>query len=155
MILSIFKNMILCKLPIPKKLQQFLENAMKEFQKKLAEGKDVAFVIRNGSFNHTGSYFSLKDKDNRRDPSKHVYSEKPLYINQSLFIKSKNNVISIASVLSNFNEDISEFVSDFAVGKDGLHTGDNEKYLRLWHEVEWNQIKIDSKNLEDAKDCSS
>lgn len=30
-ILSIFKNMILCKLPIPKKLQQFLENAMKEF----------------------------------------------------------------------------------------------------------------------------
>ena len=30
-ILSIFKNMILCKLPIPKKLQQFLENAMEEF----------------------------------------------------------------------------------------------------------------------------
>ena len=30
-LLSIFKNMILCKLPIPKKLQQFLENAMKEF----------------------------------------------------------------------------------------------------------------------------
>lgn len=30
-ILSIFKNMILCKLPIPKALQQFLENAMKEF----------------------------------------------------------------------------------------------------------------------------
>ena len=29
-ILSIFKNMILCKLPIPKKLQEFLENAMKE-----------------------------------------------------------------------------------------------------------------------------
>lgn len=30
-ILSIFKNMILCKLPIPKKLQEVLENAMKEF----------------------------------------------------------------------------------------------------------------------------
>lgn len=29
-ILSIFKNMILCKLPIPKKLQEFLENAIKE-----------------------------------------------------------------------------------------------------------------------------
>ena len=29
-ILSIFKNMILCKLPIPKKLQEFLENVMKE-----------------------------------------------------------------------------------------------------------------------------
>lgn len=30
-ILSIFKNMILCKLPIPKKLQVYLENIMKEF----------------------------------------------------------------------------------------------------------------------------
>lgn len=30
-ILSIFKNMILCKLPIPKKLQELLENAMQEF----------------------------------------------------------------------------------------------------------------------------
>ena len=30
-ILSVFKNMILCKLPIPKKFQQFLENCMKEF----------------------------------------------------------------------------------------------------------------------------
>ena len=30
-ILSIFKNMILCKLPIPKKLQETLENIMVEF----------------------------------------------------------------------------------------------------------------------------
>ena len=30
-ILSIFKNMILCKMPIPYKLQKFLENIMKQF----------------------------------------------------------------------------------------------------------------------------
>lgn len=30
-VLSIFKNMILCKLPIPAKFQEFLENIMKEF----------------------------------------------------------------------------------------------------------------------------
>lgn len=36
-ILSIFKNMILCKLPIPKKLQLFLENVMKEFTGELKE----------------------------------------------------------------------------------------------------------------------
>lgn len=30
-ILSIFKNMILCKLPIPKKLQSYLEKIMEEF----------------------------------------------------------------------------------------------------------------------------
>ena len=36
-ILSIFKNMILCKLPIPKKLQLFLENVMKEFTGEIKE----------------------------------------------------------------------------------------------------------------------
>lgn len=33
--LSIFKNMILCKLPIPKKLQQFFEKIMEEFTNEL------------------------------------------------------------------------------------------------------------------------
>ena len=36
-ILSIFKNMILCKVPIPKKLQLFLENVMKEFTGEIKE----------------------------------------------------------------------------------------------------------------------
>ena len=36
-ILSIFKNMILCKLPIPKKLQEFLENAIKEMTGEIKE----------------------------------------------------------------------------------------------------------------------
>ena len=36
-ILSIFKNMILCKLPIPKKLQEYLENIMKEFTGEIKE----------------------------------------------------------------------------------------------------------------------
>lgn len=36
-ILSIFKNMILCKLPIPKKLQTYLEKIMKEFTSEIKE----------------------------------------------------------------------------------------------------------------------
>ena len=42
-ILSIFKNMILCKLPIPKKLQVYLENIMKEFTGEIKERR-----IKNG-----------------------------------------------------------------------------------------------------------
>lgn len=38
-ILSIFKNMILCNLPIPRKLQEFLENVMKEFTGEIQEKK--------------------------------------------------------------------------------------------------------------------
>ena len=37
-ILSIFKNMIKCKLPISKKLQVYLENVMKEFTGEIKEG---------------------------------------------------------------------------------------------------------------------
>lgn len=36
-ILSIFKNMIKCRLPIPKKLQVYLENVMKEFTGEIKE----------------------------------------------------------------------------------------------------------------------
>lgn len=36
-ILSIFKNMVLCKLPIPAKFQEFLENIMKEFTAEIKE----------------------------------------------------------------------------------------------------------------------
>lgn len=38
-ILSIFKNMILCKLPIPKKLQNYLEKIMKEFTSEIKESE--------------------------------------------------------------------------------------------------------------------
>lgn len=38
-ILSVFKNMILCNLPIPRKLQEFLENTMKEFTGEIQEKK--------------------------------------------------------------------------------------------------------------------
>lgn len=40
-ILSIFKNMILCKLPIPKKLQVYLENVMEEFTGEIKEKEGV------------------------------------------------------------------------------------------------------------------
>lgn len=39
-ILSIFKNMILCKLPIPSKFQEFLENIMKEFTGEIQEKEE-------------------------------------------------------------------------------------------------------------------
>lgn len=39
-ILSIFKNMIKCKLPIPKKLQKFLENLLNKFTTELKESEE-------------------------------------------------------------------------------------------------------------------
>lgn len=39
--LSIFKNMILCKLPIPRKLQSYLENIMREFTSEIKEKEEL------------------------------------------------------------------------------------------------------------------
>lgn len=38
--LSILKNMVKCKLPIPKKLQKFLENAFNKFTEELKESEE-------------------------------------------------------------------------------------------------------------------
>lgn len=43
--LSIFKNMILCKLPIPKKLQKVLENILKEFTGELDKKQTAEKVV--------------------------------------------------------------------------------------------------------------
>lgn len=50
-ILSIFKNMILCELPIPKKLQKALENIMKEFTNEIHTKDDNVTVIETSNVN--------------------------------------------------------------------------------------------------------
>lgn len=42
-------------------------------------------------------------------------------------------------------------ISDFIEPKVGLQTGDNDRFLRLWWEVDINKIKFNAKSLEDAK----
>ena len=41
-------------------------------------------------------------------------------------------------------------LSDIADVKKGLDTGENEKFLRLWHEVSWGSINISSTNAAEA-----
>ena len=39
-LLSVLKNMVLCKIPIPKKLQNFLNKLLKEFTQEIKEGSE-------------------------------------------------------------------------------------------------------------------
>ena len=48
-ILSIMKNMVLCELPIPKKLQGMLENIMKEFTGELHTKDEKVTVIETSN----------------------------------------------------------------------------------------------------------
>ena len=42
-------------------------------------------------------------------------------------------------------------LGDVAEPKQGIATADNERFLRLWFEVEWNKIGFGYKNNDEAK----
>lgn len=47
--------------------------------------------------------------------------------------------------------EIGEPISNYVTPKQGLATADNNRFLRLWWEVDFNKIKFDATSLEDAK----
>ena len=63
-ILSIFKNMILCELPIPNKLQLALENIMKEFTGELHTKDDNVTVIETGKVQIQTNNTEIKEEEN-------------------------------------------------------------------------------------------
>ena len=63
-ILSVFKNMILCELPIPKKLQKALENIMKEFTGELHTKDDNVTVIETGKVQIQTNNTEIKEEEN-------------------------------------------------------------------------------------------
>lgn len=62
-ILSVFKNMILCELPIPKKLQLALENIMKEFTGELHTKDDNVTVIETGKVQIQTNNTEIKEEE--------------------------------------------------------------------------------------------
>ena len=63
-ILSVFKNMILCELPIPNKLQLALENIMKEFTGELHTKDDNVTVIETGKVQIQTNNTEIKEEEN-------------------------------------------------------------------------------------------
>lgn len=110
----------------------------------------VATVTRNSDADIEGSYFSLKDKDNRKDVNKDILTMKPEYISRKHFLNIPSCIISLkisqeASAHLNQNK-----LADFVIGRDGLHTGGNENYVRLWHEVENKKTNFNAIDNNDA-----
>lgn len=63
-ILSVFKNMILCELPIPKKMQLALENIMKEFTGELRTKDDNVTVIETSNVQIQTNNAQIKKEEN-------------------------------------------------------------------------------------------
>lgn len=47
-----------------------------------------------------------------------------------------------------------KFLSDYALSRNGMKTGDNARFLRFWSEIDFNKIKFDAINSKDATESN-
>ncbi|RFU67467.1 BREX-1 system adenine-specific DNA-methyltransferase PglX [Peribacillus saganii] len=119
--------------------------------------QSTTFVLRNFFLNSKGLYFRLVDISNKNSKEKTFLNikenkEKNFYLSsQTNFLDLPNNPIAywctekVYSIFLNEKE-----LSKYAIPRVGLQTGDNERFLRLWHEVELPKLGFGSSNAEDA-----
>ncbi|MGM0340742.1 BREX-1 system adenine-specific DNA-methyltransferase PglX [Enterococcus sp. AZ007] len=120
----------------------------------------TTFVInKNQLLNHQGTYIRLVD-------FKSQVTKQEAYINAIIngstdnkFVIKQDNFKKIPgmpiaywaskSLIDDFER--GKPISDFVELKVGLQTGDNDRFLRLWWEININDVKFDSLSLDDAK----
>lgn len=103
-----------------------------------------SFVIRNTNMNFVGSFNRLVDEKNK---------ELSLLSGNNKFTTPRNQFTSIpgypiaywaGKLFSEFKK--SKKFEEFSIARAGLSTGDNDKYLRLWHEVSLENIAFEKNN---------
>ncbi|GAA3657972.1 BREX-1 system adenine-specific DNA-methyltransferase PglX [Asaccharospora irregularis] len=112
----------------------------------------TSFVFRNKYVsNYKGTYIRLIEA-NSQDTKENMF----LSGNERYFI-SQNNFKNIPGIPIAYWAS-ANIIKDFEIGtlmeemldvKQGLATADNNRFLRLWHEVTQEKCKFDSKNAED------
>lgn len=113
----------------------------------------ISFVCRNSLLtNYKTIYVDLK-KYSSEDKKEKAFLYNPSYKNISFsqyltcpeykFLFSLND-----KIIKSFenNKSLKELITP----KQGTSTGDDDKYIRNWFEVEWKKIKFDSNNVSDA-----
>ena len=112
----------------------------------------TAFIRRNSSVkNHKGIYCRLIEPNTQQGKEDMFLSGENRYIaDKNDFSKIPGGPIAYwasRAVIDSFANNKS--IDDVAFPRQGLATGNNEKYLRLWEEVSYNDIKIDATNFDD------
>lgn len=114
----------------------------------------TSFVMRNSHIvDYKGTYCRLIEPTTQQGKEKMFLSDKNRYtVQQSNFSKIPGSPVAYwisKNILDLFDE---RRVSDIADAKSGMTTTDNNRFLRLWEEVDFNKIGFNYKNIEDTKD---
>jgi hypothetical protein len=117
-----------------------------------------AFVLKNGRESNNGLYFRLSEFTGGMQVQKEKILEAIDNPDCGYFYEtSKDNFAKIpgmpiaywasANIIKDF--EIGTLMEEMLDVKQGLATADNNRFLRLWHEVTQEKCKFDSKNAED------
>lgn len=148
-----FRNNILKEVSI-NTLLQIGFNTFPELNSKFALG--AAFTISHRQDESKGIYFNLNISNLSADKEKVFLQQK----NNSQFFLSDNDKYyniegtpiaywvsdNIIQIFKNNKK-----ISDYAIPRQGMATTDNKKFLRHWFEVDYNNIKFNAIDREDAK----
>ena len=117
-----------------------------------------SFVLKNGRTNDKGLYFKLSDFKGGMEVQKQKVLEALAdkycgyfyEADQSNFSKIPGSPVAYWWRSPIFDLFDGTLLSDYALPKVGLQTGENEKYLRCWYEVNKQKIGFGCENLQSA-----
>lgn len=117
----------------------------------------TSFIFRNIHIsNYRGVYYSLvegKSESQKRDML--IKGENRFESVQDEFCKIDGSPFTAYWVSDKLrgNFEIGTPLGDVAFPCQGMATTNNDRFLKLWHEIEINKIKFDAKNEEDTEDA--
>lgn len=111
----------------------------------------TSFVLRNSHIaDYKGTYCRLIEPTTQQGKEEMFLSGENRYTaQQSNFSKIPGSPVAywvsnkIIAIFSNY-----PVIDSIAKPRQGLATGDNNKMLRLWFEIDWNRLSVNSPNLE-------
>lgn len=130
-------------------------NSFPELNSKIALG--TSFVLEKGkNLNYEGIFYDLNISDTNADKEK-IFLEKKE--KNDYFISKSSKYFEIAGlpiaywVTDNVFEAFknNKMITNYASPRQGMATGMNERFLRLWYEVSSNKIGFNFKNAIDAE----
>lgn len=129
-------------------------NSFPELNSQVAHA--VSFVIRNRNTNkYNGKFYNLNNGKVTADKELVFIDkkEKEFYINRMDDFKSLPNNVFAFWASNNIKDAFKNYIKlqDIAEAKQGLATSDNDRFLRIWHEVDIHRIGFIMKCGEEAQ----
>lgn len=114
----------------------------------------TSFIMRNSRVDaYAGTYCRLIDAVNEKEKEKLFLSGKNrYYARQEDFVKIPGGPIAYWAFEKIFESFSRKKLESEIAFRSGLSTIDNERFLRLWTEVDWTKVSVDSENAQIAKE---